>query len=510
MRVGQHLSAMIFTVLLAGCTASAPHKKQTSIRSNKDPVASSVVEDRAIKGLYAQLDEASKHYQSALNLRHSGEVQRSSKEAKATLDNVQKLSNQCVATPGCDVQRFFSMFDYLLRLETNTLADADEEVASSVEPEEDIVIDEGSFPVTTVLPEVARTATLLSGKQLSELMALNTPVKVGIEEWLTQLRPNLMLAYENYQYMRYRMLPEYQAAGLPEAILFGILAKESGGKVHAVSRSGASGPLQFMYATGSRFGLSTVNGFDQRFDPTLSTRANAAYLNEQLKIFNNNLELVLGAYNGGEGFMQRLVTRTSATSFWDPSVYSAVSDETRDYVPRVLAAAWLFLHPERYNLEFPKLDTRPGTIVLKSPASLAELTICLGNKGNQNGWFRTLRNLNPALDPQNRQPVGAELAVPVYVVNLYNKSCVNGQWRALAGDLHSAVEENSQVVRTAMTVVKKQKEFLYTVKKGETLVSISRKLQCVDAKQLALANQIKPPEYAIKVGQTLQVPGCKS
>ena len=46
-----------------------------------------------------------------------------------------------------------------------------------------------------------------------------------------------------------------------------MLAKESGGKVHAVSRSGASGPLQFMYATGSRFGLGTVDGFDQRFDP---------------------------------------------------------------------------------------------------------------------------------------------------------------------------------------------------------------------------------------------------
>ena len=50
----------------------------------------------------------------------------------------------------------------------------------------------------------------------------------------------------NYQYLRFEMWPEYQKAGLPEAMLFGILAKESGGKVHAVSRSGAAGPLQFM------------------------------------------------------------------------------------------------------------------------------------------------------------------------------------------------------------------------------------------------------------------------
>jgi membrane-bound lytic murein transglycosylase D len=176
---------------------------------------------------------------------------------------------------------------------------------------------------------------------LSDLIALNDPVKVALEQWLTQLRPNLMLAYENYQYLRYRMWPEYQKAGLPEALLFGMLAKESGGKVHAVSRSGASGPLQFMYATGVRFGLGTVNGFDQRFDPQLSARANAAYLNEQLAVFNDNLELVLGAYNGGEGAMQRVANRNPEAGFWDPRIYFDLSPETRDYVPMVLAAAWL-------------------------------------------------------------------------------------------------------------------------------------------------------------------------
>ena len=45
------------------------------------------------------------------------------------------------------------------------------------------------------------------------------------------------------------------------------MAKESGGKVHAVSQSGAAGPLQFMYHTGLRFGLNNQNGFDTRYDP---------------------------------------------------------------------------------------------------------------------------------------------------------------------------------------------------------------------------------------------------
>jgi len=53
-----------------------------------------------------------------------------------------------------------------------------------------------------------------------------------------------------------------------------------------------------------RFGLGSDNGFDLRFDPAASARANAEYINEQLRIFNDNLELTLGAYNGGEGRMR--------------------------------------------------------------------------------------------------------------------------------------------------------------------------------------------------------------
>ncbi len=161
--------------------------------------------------------------------------------------------------------------------------------------------------------------TLLHGQKLSELIAMNGPVKAALEMWLTQWRPQLMDAWVNYQYLRYQMWPAYEKADLPEAVLFGIMAKESGGKVHAVSRSGAAGPLQFMYATGMRFGLTSDDGFDLRFDPAASARANAEYINEQLRIFNNNLELTLGAYNGGEGRMRRTVGDDHVGEFLRPA-----------------------------------------------------------------------------------------------------------------------------------------------------------------------------------------------
>ena len=126
--------------------------------------------------------------------------------------------------------------------------------------------------------------------------------------------------------MRYLMSPEYERAGLPEALLFGIMAKESGGKVHAVSRAGASGPLQFMPATGTRFGLyRDGTGFDTRFDPQQSARANAAYINERFAELNRNLEYTIAAYNGGEGRAARLYRANGGASFWSPQVIRAAA-----------------------------------------------------------------------------------------------------------------------------------------------------------------------------------------
>src|SRR3546814_239420 len=177
-------------------------------------------------------------------------------------------------------------------------------------------------PVLADVPESGRTVALLKGRKLSDIIAMKGPVKASLNEWLTWLRPNLISAWENYQYMRYLMWPEYEKAGLPEALLFGILAKESGGRVHAVSRSGASGPLQFMYSTGLRYGLGQVNGFDTRFDPQLSARDNVAYLNDRFAELNHNLELALAAYNGGAGRVARLFRSKHCKDFWGSTIYT--------------------------------------------------------------------------------------------------------------------------------------------------------------------------------------------
>jgi membrane-bound lytic murein transglycosylase D len=354
------------------------------------------------------------------------------------------------------------------------------------------------------VPQAGRAVSLLKGRDLRSVIRLNDPVKASIEEWLTWMRPNLLEAYENYQYMRHRMWPEYEKAGLPEALLFGILAKESGGKVHAVSRAGASGPLQFMYYTGVRYGLTQQGGFDQRFDPTAATRANVAYLNDQFRLFNNNLELALGAYNGGEGRVGRLAPRGSR-AFWDPAVFNRLPPETRDYVPMVLAAAWLFLHPGDYNLTFPIIDAAPARVVLKQALSINELAICLGQEGNERGWFRTLRNLNPRYDANQRIVAGTALELPKRAVPAFDANCSGGRLVATATELHDAKPPVAPVWQRPAAGPR-----THIVRRGETLTSIARQFKCGDLRRIAAANRIKPPGYAIRVGQRLVVPACSA
>ena len=481
-------------LLLAGCASNPSAGKPSP----------------TVNALYAQLDQASQGYETALQQSREGNQQASQQTLAQSLDRLKEAAAHCGNTPGCDPQRFFSVFDRLLRLKDGDFG-GDQDLDSDIDPAQ-AALPTGKTGAAS-LPAAQRSVTLLHGQKLSELIAMNGPTKAALEMWLTQWRPALMDAYVNYQYMRYQMWPAYEKADLPEALLFGIMAKESGGKVHAVSRSGAAGPLQFMYATGARFGLTSDGGFDMRYDPAASARANADYLNEQLEAFNNNLELTIGAYNGGEGRMRRVVGDDTSVSFYDPRIYNQLSQETRDYVPSVLAAAWLFLHPDSYNLKFPKVDGAPGGVMLKRSASLDELTVCLGSANNMSdGWFRTLRNLNPRLDPQVQQPQGSRIALPKTLEKVYAARCVDGPWPILANDLHTAVVPVVSAPSLSMPTsssrsVAASRTRTYKVRRGDTLQSVVRKLGCSDVQEVAQMNGLKHRQ--VKAGEVLKLPVCR-
>ncbi|QYZ71669.1 lytic transglycosylase domain-containing protein [Neotabrizicola shimadae] len=103
------------------------------------------------------------------------------------------------------------------------------------------------------------------------------------------------------------------------ALVLAVMAVESGGRADAVSSAGATGLMQLIPATASRFGVSDSK------DPVQNIKGGVAYLDWLMKTFDRDPLMVLAAYNSGEGAVQ-------ANQGVPPYA------ETRDYVPKVLAA----------------------------------------------------------------------------------------------------------------------------------------------------------------------------
>ncbi len=456
-----------------------------------------VVSDAALNAVYARIEDATQRFDVAASFYGKGDTAAAAAEFGAARAQLRDIVEECLALTGCDVRRVVAAQDALLVRQGRYLVGVTED--SLPLDSDEVLSGEGDSPVLLVMPEAARTIALLNGHDLAKVIALNEPIKAAMEEWLTWMRPQLLDTWENYQYMRHRMFPEYEKTGLPEALLFGIMAKESGGRVHAVSRAGAAGPLQFMPATGARFGLRTDAGFDERFDPAASTRANAAYLNERFAELNGNLALALAAYNGGEGRIARLSGK-GAHDFWSPQVFNALPGETREYVPMVLAAAWLFLHPERYNVSFAQYDVQPVKIKLQAEMSINELAICVGQQGNPRGWFRHVRNLNARWEAGKRLPAGTEIEIPAAVRDAYLRSCLQGPMLAVSRELHEARPPAPPASRAVVASS-------YVVKNGDSLHAIARRHGC-SVPTIAKANGIKAPKYLIRPGQRLLLTGC--
>jgi membrane-bound lytic murein transglycosylase D len=472
-------TALVPAVVLAACSGQ-PRQQQAEAKSPDE--------------LYAAMEQSLTRYRDGVEALRRGDNDKGRQLVASAAAELAAGGDACVATSGCEPQRFMAAYGNLLALRSAVLTNAAEGFAEiEPRPQREAVM------LSDDVPEAQRSVNLLHGHDLAKVIKINGPVKAALHDWLTWMRPNLVDAYENYEYMRHLMWPAYEEAGLPEALLFGIMAKESGGKVHAVSQSGAAGPLQFMYHTGLRFGLNNQNGFDTRYDPAAAARANVAYLSEQFRYLNNNLEMALAAYNGGEGRMRRLAQGSRSKNFWSSDILGKLPRETQEYVPYVLAAAWLFLHPEDYGLEFPRVDASPGQVQLVKAMTLSELTVCLGQAGSRDGWFRTLRNLNPRVDPNKRLPAGSSVAMPATLAEVYRGQCVDGRMAELAMLLQDARQPGGVVNGGGKR---------YVVKRGDTLASIARKQGCDSPQALARANRIAAPRYMIKPAQELTLLGC--
>lgn len=207
----------------------------------------------------------------------------------------------------------------------------------------------------------------------------NSSIRDRFHEWLLRLG--------RYRPMVERVFTEF---GLPLDLVYLSLV-ESGFNPRAYSRARATGPWQFMKGTARLYGLRVDYWVDERRDPIKSTVAAARYLRDLYDLFGN-WPLAMAAYNAGEGRVKRALRKTDGESFYEIARSRYIHRETKEYVPRFMAATIIAKNPDEYG--FPSHQPDPhqfDEVIVSRPLHLRDIAKATGV------GFGELRNLNPEL-----------------------------------------------------------------------------------------------------------------
>jgi membrane-bound lytic murein transglycosylase D len=238
-------------------------------------------------------------------------------------------------------------------------------------------------------------------------MVINAPVEALIDHFVARDRERFGMWISRSG----RYLPMIQRIfrekGLPEELAYTAMI-ESGFSPRAVSRVGAKGMWQFMEATGRRYGLVINRWVDERLDPVKSTIAAAEYLGDLYGMFGHWF-LAQAGYNAGEARVGRAIQRARTSDFWALTQTRHLPDETKLFVPQILAAAVITRAPSRYGFDVTlESPLAYDEVLLRRPldidtiARLADVAV------------EDVRDLNPALLARITPPFGSyALRLPV-------------------------------------------------------------------------------------------------
>ena len=332
---------------------------------------------------------------------------------------------------------------------------------------------------------------------------------------------------------------------LPRELLYLPIA-ESSYDPYAVSKVGAAGLWQLMSKTG-RLEKLKINGWeDQRFDFWNATDASLKTLRTDDRALGSWM-LALAAYDAGLGFMESVIARTGIHNYWKLSRLGYLPPETTNYVPRFFALVALFSYPGRYGIalnwekpvEWVRIALkRPVNIRLLADEAHIDRTLLLeGNAGlryrvtppgSDSYTLNVPRRDAAAVKRVLEEPQSSLMSFYLYGVKrgdtLFRLSKYYGVPIAMILRYNPGVTAKHMPAGTLLLIPavrtlrpyghagapklppKLAERFSgsYTVKKGDTLWSISRRFH-TDPSELAQINGIGN-ESVIRAGRVLRVP----
>ncbi|WPP01479.1 transglycosylase SLT domain-containing protein [Pseudomonas sp. HR96] len=258
----------------------------------------------------------------------------------------------------------------------------------------------------------------------------------------------------------------------------------------AYSRSDASGLWQFVPATGRYFNLRQTSAYDGRRDVTASTIAALDYLSRLHDMFNGDWLLALAAYNAGEGTVSRAIERNEKlglpTDYWN----LPLPQETRDYVPKLLALSQLVMAPQAYGINLNPIENKPYFEVVEINQRMDLSRVAALANIDEDELFQ----LNPAFKKRTTVEGTQHLLIPTAKAQLLTTSLsrMNPEELLSLAPVEPVFEETS--------VARPSRPRSYKVRKGDNLASIARANK-VDTHDLQRWNKLTGKH--LKVGQML-------
>lgn len=221
-------------------------------------------------------------------------------------------------------------------------------------------------------------------------VVVNRRVLVWIDLYLGRAKDTFQRSLKrsgHYLAMARRIFAE---EGVPQDLTF-LAHVESGFRYNARSPKRALGLWQFMRGTARIYGLRCDAYVDERLDPEKSTRASARLLRDLYERYDD-WYLALAAYNAGSGKVNRAIRRAGSRDFWRIAQTRYLRNETRNFVPAILAVTILAKSPGAYGLTeetYPPLEY--DTVPVHSPTDLRVIAGCI------DASLAELQDLNPSL-----------------------------------------------------------------------------------------------------------------
>ncbi len=311
-------------------------------------------------------------------------------------------------------------------------------------------------------------------------LVINDAVAKNLRYFSNGIADRFQSYLDRFHHYREVVEPIFQEFGIPTELMYLSLV-ESGFNPKAFSRARASGPWQFMKATGRMYKLNVSWYIDERRDPIKSTVAAAHHLRDLYDRFGS-WPLALAAYNAGSGKVSRAIRKTGSRDFWKIRRTWYIRRETKDYVPRFIAATLIATNPTAYGFLAPDGDRHEfeETLITK-PVQLAAITKQTGIS------FEELKRLNPELRrnivPKSKGP-GYHLKVPIGTASLV------------------AAQQATFPVWTQPPPPPTQ---WYRVRRGDSLSVVARRFR-MKVRQLKRMNNLS--SNLIRVGKRLRVRGA--